>query len=1366
MNNFKRAGSFLSIHLMFTLLVGSVSLPTVFAYEEGNTVSVDQMKSEISSESGTAEEKTYVEDEVLVKYKNNKINLTTFSGRQTASNFIQAKSLEQRENLEEINVSILKITDNKSVEEKITELKNDPNVEYVQPNYQYYPSSVITANDTYKDRLWGLANAGQTVNGFTPDAPGADISAPQAWVLSDALPSTSVIVAVIDSGVAYNHPDLIANMWNGANCKDENGVLVVGGCDHGYDYEDDDTTPLPTASSHGTHIAGIIAAEINNSKGVIGVAPHAKIMAIKSSLTTANIIKAIAFAQQNGAKVINASWNCYGSDQGGFHSVCAEGIDYQDAAMKNAIDSFPGLFVTVAGNGDGDTDDAGDNHDADQTLHAYPCDYTAPNIICVAATDQNDELADFSDFGTASVDVAAPGTNIYGTVADTIMGSEDFTTVSTPSIPGGWTTGGTSNTWGTHSFSGNNVLYGDLSSSSYASNADTTISSPSYDLSGSTGATIDFGARCDTEYSTTEWTDYMQVNYSSDGVNFVPVTVASETLRWDEPLLDLLNGDTNPSGGAYFYFSGIPLPGPLTANSKVQFVWHTNSTNNTHDGCWVDDVVVTKYSDGADEKYAYLQGTSMATPHVAGLAALIWGVKPNLTSAAVKNTILNTGDSLNSLNGKILTGKRINAFSALKSVTTPVISNVETADTTATSTRITWSTDFPSTSKVVYGTSTLSLEVVDNTQTTNHVVTLTGLTASTTYSFYVESEDQYGNIASSTNQSFQTSAPVAVVVNAPYSQTITLSPGWNIISTPRLLASHAFSAPETLSNFSILILDASRPSGWATMAELGQTEFTPLYGYFINNKMATSQMLILNYRTTTPDERLFNRSFTTSGWYSFGVANPNYAKSQDSETTDTNNPDNVLHSLLGATSNYDSVVDFTDASFLGNPNSVALADPWKIVTRSNDVANTTEINSLNDFRETKGYAVYIKAPTALSGFQEGATPECTDGIDNDGDGLIDYPTDNGCTSVTDNSESPASPQTSHWNTHSLEISAEYHSLAWNGSGYGVTYAWGNKIRFAKLDANGNKLSEKIIATVPNYGFWTNIIWDGTKYGIVWPEANPQNIRFATIDIDGNILSNIPITLGSDNASTERPALLWTENEYALIWSGGWPDGSNQSAKIVYFTKISSDGQTILVNKKKSITSGNATAANGPIISAAWNGTTFGVVWQDIRNSNDSNQPDLYFSTLNANGDKLTNDVKVSGSGRVYRPSIFSNAENYDIFWQEINNSADDGIYFTKVNATGTKQVANKNLSLQKSDETKPVVTKNNDGYGVVWQSASKANLYLKSVSTSGDVLTDNDLVNTGSGQNNYAYLIFDSSRYGIIWNNVQNNQSQLYFGVK
>jgi hypothetical protein len=242
-----------------------------------------------------------------------------------------------------------------------------------------------------------------------------------------------------------------------------------------------------------------------------------------------------------------------------------------------------------------------------------------------------------------------------------------------------------------------------------------------------------------------------------------------------------------------------------------------------------------------------------------------------------------------------------------------------------------------------------------------------------------------------------------------YSQQVTLEPGWNIVSTPRILESHTFSAPETLSNFSIFILDASRPSGWATMAELGQTEFTPLYGYFINNKSTTTQMLTFNYKDTSaiPEQRFFARNFPKEGWYSFGIANPSYAKEQGSSTVDIDNPDHILNSLLGVTSNYDSVVDFTNASYASSADAVLLKDPWKLVARSADITNTTEINSLNDFRETKGYAIYIKASTTLTGFQNAATPQCTDGIDNDGDGKTDYPTDFGCATPLDENESNA-----------------------------------------------------------------------------------------------------------------------------------------------------------------------------------------------------------------------------------------------------------------------------------------------------------------------------------------------------------------------
>lgn len=195
-----------------------------------------------------------------------------------------------------------------------------------------------------------------------------------------------------------------------------------------------------------------------------------------------------------------------------------------------------------------------------------------------------------------------------------------------------------------------------------------------------------------------------------------------------------------------------------------------------------------------------------------------------------------------------------------------------------------------------------------------------------------------------------------------FSQTVTLSPGWNIVSTPRVLDSHAFSAEENATNFDIYVLDASQTSGWATMAQLGQTEFAPLWGYFIDNKTGVAQTLTLNYKADTqPNERLFERSFSTPGWYSIGVANATYAIPQHAATsTDSNNPSALLSAPAG---NYDNVVDLTSGLSVSDIRSTAVAATWEARTSS-------DINMLNDWRETKAYAIHVSQSGALyDGFQ-------------------------------------------------------------------------------------------------------------------------------------------------------------------------------------------------------------------------------------------------------------------------------------------------------------------------------------------------------------------------------------------------------------
>ncbi len=624
----KKFGLILFVYLIIFMAIGNFGFSTIFAYQKTST----NFKQFNSTQEINTEKKNYVEGEILVKYKKTKIDLETIEGRASPFKFNKTKWIEKTEDLRKNNISVLKIKDNESFDEEIKKLKNDPNVEYAQPNYQYYPS-VISTNDTHKGLLWGLDNTGQTINTVT-GTPDADIDAPEAWAIDDGTNST-VVVAVIDTGVAYNHPDLANNMWDGSNCKNENGDVVVGGCNHGYDYEDGDNTPLPTNNSHGTHIAGTISALKNNNKGIIGVAPQAKIMAIKTSLTTSNIILSINFAQENGAKVINASW----------------GGGSNDTALKNTIGSFTGLFIAAAGN-------ANNNND---TTPMYPCSYNLANIICVAATNQNDALASFSSYGLVSVDVGAPGVNILSTIPlETIILNETFEGVTPPAVPSGWVKGGVNNNWRTFqldngSFWGK-VLYGDLTSP-YANNASTTITSTSYDLSAG-GANIDFWTRCDTEYGAS-WTDYMALDFSNDsGSTF------TEVLKWSEYSID---SNRSPAGNAIKYFENLSISDEyLTSDFKFRFRWVTNSSGNNFNGCLVDDVKITKFSNGSDEKYGYMNGTSMATPNVAGLAALIGGYNPNLTTEQIKNIILSTGDELPALSSKTVSGKRINAQKALQ----------------------------------------------------------------------------------------------------------------------------------------------------------------------------------------------------------------------------------------------------------------------------------------------------------------------------------------------------------------------------------------------------------------------------------------------------------------------------------------------------------------------------------------------------------------------------------------------------------------------------------------------------------------------------------------------------------------------------
>jgi subtilisin family serine protease len=300
------------------------------------------------------------------------------------------------------------------VQEAAAALNNSREVLYAEPNYRLKIHETIP-NDPNFGLLWGMHNTGQT--GGTPDA---DIDAPEAWdTVTDA---SNVIVAVIDTGVDYNHEDLKSNIWTNTgevpgNGLDDDGNGYVDDV-HGYDFANGDADPMDD-HSHGTHCAGTIGAVGNNGLGVAGVAWKTRIMAMKfldatGHGDTANAVYCIQYAVQNGAQVLSNSWG---------------GGDYSQT-LKDAITAAGSqgvLFVASAGN------DYGVNNDV---TPSYPASYDCSNIIAVMSTDRNDAVSDFSNIGPNSVDIAAPGSSIYSCLPGSLYGYKSGTSMAAPHVSG------------------------------------------------------------------------------------------------------------------------------------------------------------------------------------------------------------------------------------------------------------------------------------------------------------------------------------------------------------------------------------------------------------------------------------------------------------------------------------------------------------------------------------------------------------------------------------------------------------------------------------------------------------------------------------------------------------------------------------------------------------------------------------------------------------------------------------------------------------------------------------------------------------------------------------------------------------------
>src|SRR5262245_5345700 len=422
---------------------------------------------------------SYVPGELLVRFRSG----TTASER---SSTLAAEEARSTNNVGVPRLSLVKLPHGASVQDSAAALEQDPDVLYAEPNY-------IRALDALPDdpmfgQLWGLSQPSDN-----------DIDAPSAWNRTTG--DASVVVAVVDSGVSYGHPDLNANIWTNpgetpGNSTDDDGNGFADDV-RGWDFVQDDNAPLDF-NGHGTHVAGTIGAEGDNGIGVTGVNWHVSIMPVRAataagSLEDADIVDAIEYACDNGADVVNGS---FGSPQ--FSAAIADAVTDPSCADT--------LFVFAAGNDGWDLDTNTGDHDESFPCELHRAPTNAPNVLCVAASGPDDAMAGFSNYGTAAVHLAAPGVDIRSTWPrySTLPGFPETYEGSNSAFNDRWgdRTGGPP-AWGRttlHEKAGAHSL-ADSPTTNYPNDANRTIRRlASFSLAGRAGCSVDNWLRLDAEF--------------------------------------------------------------------------------------------------------------------------------------------------------------------------------------------------------------------------------------------------------------------------------------------------------------------------------------------------------------------------------------------------------------------------------------------------------------------------------------------------------------------------------------------------------------------------------------------------------------------------------------------------------------------------------------------------------------------------------------------------------------------------------------------------------------------------------------------------------------------------------------------------
>lgn len=540
---------------------------------------------------------------------------------------------------------LLELEPGQTVSGALAELNADPAVAIATRDGYDVPHAI--PDDPLYGQLWGLSNPGIApgVQGFPNPLAGADIGVLSAWNQTVGTPST--VMAILDTGHRFAHPDLAGVTWDnpadppGGGDNDLNGIADDShGADFVGDSADSPTTDGdPTDDNmldggHGIHVAGTAGAAGNDGIGITGVAQDVRIMPLRvcsysdiagaTRCPNSSLIAAINYAGSHGARVANLSLG---------------GTSYNQAIVDALAANPQTLFVISAGN------DAEDN---ELTPH-YPCNYrpdvdaagTVDNVICVAATNQADQLAAFSDWGSVSVDLGAPGTETLSAYPVRNRYTETF---SVDDFATKWTAteanGGFARTNETPLTS-----FGMADTPGTAPTANTTRESTSVAFTLPSGlGSCKFAQR--RQLSVGAGNEYRYAVLLDGAPVFQSAAVTASGL-----------------------ISTVPIP-ELDAGGDVQIRqrYAVGSSPSPTNGVWLDDFQLSCYESLADTtSYAYLQGTSMAAPHVTGAAALIFSLEPTTTVTEARNLLLDNVDPVPALAGKTVTGGRLDIGAVLDS---------------------------------------------------------------------------------------------------------------------------------------------------------------------------------------------------------------------------------------------------------------------------------------------------------------------------------------------------------------------------------------------------------------------------------------------------------------------------------------------------------------------------------------------------------------------------------------------------------------------------------------------------------------------------------------------------------------------------